>query len=155
MDNGIIYMKRRPGETENQHRQWHWELVHQIFNILAMNDLYIKPEKCVFKQEEMEYLRVIIGKGKMWMDLKKLMAMANYSTPINVMDVHTFLGLMGYYQYFIQGYLQIAWPLLDLMKKAKAWHWDVTQDQAFSELKTCMCKAPVLTQLDFSRKFYV
>jgi hypothetical protein len=28
MDNGIIYMKWRPGETENQHREWHQNLIH-------------------------------------------------------------------------------------------------------------------------------
>jgi hypothetical protein len=68
------------------------------------NDLYVKPEKCAFEQEEMEYLGIIVGKGKTRMDLKKLMAVANYPMPTNVMDVCTFLGLMGYYQYFIQGY---------------------------------------------------
>jgi hypothetical protein len=126
-----------------------------MFNILAANDLYVKLEKCAFEQEEMEYLGVIIGKGKTCMDLKKLMVVANYPVPVNVTDVCAFLGLMGYYQYFIEGYSQIAQPLLDLTKKVEAWHWDKVQDQASMDLKTCMCKAPVLTQLDFNRKFYV
>jgi hypothetical protein len=68
------------------------------------NDLYVKLEKCTFKQEEMEYLGIIMGKGKTCMDPKKLMAVANYLMPANVIDIHAFLGLMGYYQYFIQGY---------------------------------------------------
>jgi hypothetical protein len=55
----------------------------------------------------MEYLGIIVGKGKIHMDPKKLLAVANYLMPTNVMDVCTFLGLMGYYQYFIQGYSQI------------------------------------------------
>jgi hypothetical protein len=56
-------------------------LVHQIFDILEKHDLYVKLEKCAFEQEEMEYLGVIIGKGKMCVDPKKLMAVANYTTP--------------------------------------------------------------------------
>jgi hypothetical protein len=52
MDDSIIYIKQQPGETENQHQQRHQELVHQIFDILEANDLYIKPEKCTFEQEE-------------------------------------------------------------------------------------------------------
>jgi hypothetical protein len=155
MDDGIIYTKRRPGEMENQHRQWHRELVHQIFNILAVNNLYIKPEKCTFEQEEMEYLGIIVGKGKTHMDPKKLMAVANYPMPTNVTDICTFLRLTGYYQYFIQGYSQIAQPLLDLTKKAEAWHWDTAQETAFMDLKTHMCKASVLTQPDFNCKFYI
>jgi hypothetical protein len=93
---------------EEQHQQRHQELVHQIFNILEKNDLYVKPEKYTFKQEEMEYLGIIMGKGKTRMDPKKLMVVANYVTPQNTMDVQAFLGFTGYYQYFIQGYLQVA-----------------------------------------------
>jgi hypothetical protein len=108
MDNSIIYTKQWPGETEEQHQQWHRELVHQIFDILEKNDLYVKLEKYVFEQEEMEYLGVIIGKGKTQMDPKKLMVVANYAVPQNTMDVCAFLGFTGYYQYFIQGYSQVA-----------------------------------------------
>jgi hypothetical protein len=68
----------------------------------------VKPEKCVFEQEEMEYLGVIIGKGKTWMDPKKLMAVANYAMPQNTTDVWAFLGFTGYYRYFVPGYSQIA-----------------------------------------------
>jgi hypothetical protein len=108
MDDGIIYTKQQPRETEEQHRQQHHELVHCIFDILEKNDLYVKPEKCTFEQDKMEYLGIIIGKGKTQMDLKKLMAIANYATPQNTMDVYAFLGFTGYYQYFIQGYLQVV-----------------------------------------------
>jgi hypothetical protein len=135
MDDRIIYTKQRPGEMENQHRQWHWELVHQIFNILEANDLYVKPEKCTFEQEEMEYLGVIIGKGKLRMDPKKLMAVANYAKPQNTTDVQAFLGFTGYYQYFVPGYLQVAQPLLDLTKKTMPWHWGPDQEKAFLMLK--------------------
>jgi hypothetical protein len=155
MDDGIIYTKRQPGETENQHRQWHQELVHHIFNILEENNLYVKPEKCAFEQEEIEYLGIIIGKGKTHMDPKKLLAVVNYLTPTTVMDVHVFLGLTGYYQYFIKGYSKLVWPLLDLTKKTEAWHWDKEQEQVFMDLKTHMCQAPVLMQPDFNQKFYV
>jgi hypothetical protein len=97
MDNRIIYMKRQPGEMEEQHRQWHCKLVHQIFDILEKNDLYVKLEKCAFEQEEMEYLGIIEGKGRTQMDPKKLTAVTNYAVLQNNTDVHAFLGFMGYY----------------------------------------------------------
>jgi hypothetical protein len=78
MDDSIIYTKWQPREMEEQHWQWHRELVHQIFNILEKKDLYIKLEKYAFKLKEMEYLGIIVGKGKTRMDPKKLMAVANY-----------------------------------------------------------------------------
>jgi hypothetical protein len=91
---------------------------------LAANNLYIKSKKCAFKQEEIKYLGVIVGKGKTHMDPKKLMAVVNYLMPTNVVDVWAFLGLTGYYWYFVQSYSQIMWPLLNLTKKAETWHWD-------------------------------
>jgi hypothetical protein len=155
MDDGIIYTKQRPGETENQHWQRHWELVHWIFNILEAHDLYVKLEKCAFEQEEMEYLGVIVGKGKLWIDPKKLMVVANYPKPWTTTDIQAFLRFTGYYQYFVPGYSQIAWPLLDLAKKTMPWHWGPDQEKAFLTLKQLMCMAPVLTQLDFDKKFYL
>jgi hypothetical protein len=71
----------------------------------------------MFEQEEMEYLGIIVGKGKMHMDPKKLMVVANYVVSRNTTDVHAFLGFTGYYWYFIQGYSQVAQPLLNLTKK--------------------------------------
>jgi hypothetical protein len=155
MDDGIIYTKWQPGETEEQHWQWHQELVHHIFDILEANDLYVKPEKCVFKQEEMEYLGIIMGKGKTRMDPKKLIAVANYPILQNMMDIWVFSGFTGYYWYFIPGYSQVVWPLLDLTKRTTPWHWSMEQDQAFIMLKWLMCATPVLMQPDFTQKFYL
>jgi hypothetical protein len=32
-----------------------------MLDILEQHDLYLKPEKCTFKQEEIDYLGVIVG----------------------------------------------------------------------------------------------
>jgi hypothetical protein len=155
MDDGIIYTKWCLGETEEWHQARHQELVHHIFDILEQNDLYMKPEKCTFEQEEMEYLGIIVDKGKTWMDPKKLLAVANYPEPKNMTDVWVFLRFTGYYWYFIPGYSQVVCLLLDLTKKSTAWHWGLDQDQAFVALKKLMCATPILTQLDFNKKFYL
>src|SRR6266567_694451 len=155
MDDGVIYTQQRPGETDAQHRARHRVYVHRVFDILAANDLYVKPEKCAFEQEEIEYLGVIIGKGRLRMDPKKLQGVADYPVPRNPTDVRAFLGFTGYYRYFVQGYSQIARPLLDLTKKTEAWHWGPAQTRAFETLKTKMCAAPVLLQPNFSKKFYL
>ena len=72
MDDGIIHTKCLPNETPEQHLKRHHKYVHEIFDILAENDLFVKPEKCAFEQEETDYLGVIVGKGRLQMDLKKL-----------------------------------------------------------------------------------
>jgi len=122
---------------------------------LEANDLYLKPEKCAFEQEEIEYLEVIIGKGCLCMDPKKLKGVANYPVSRNPTDIRAFLGLCGYYRYFIPHFSQIARPFLELTRKTEAWHWNEPQHKAFEELKSKMCTMPVLKQPNFENKFYL
>ena len=65
MDDSIIHTKCLPNETSKQHLKRHRKYVHEIFDILAENDLFVKPEKCAFEQEETNYLGVIVGKGRL------------------------------------------------------------------------------------------
>ena len=87
MDDGIIHTKCLPHETTKQHILRHCKYVHEIFNILEENNLFVKLEKCAFEQEETDYLGMIVGKGWLRMDPKKLQGVANYPTPQNVTDV--------------------------------------------------------------------
>ena len=141
MDDGVIHTRRKPGETEEQHIARHRKIVHEIFDILAENDLYLKPEKCAFEQEEIEYLGVIIGKGRLRMDPKKLHAVLNYPTPCNATDIRAFLGFTGYYRYFVKNYSGIVRPLLALTRKSATFHWGKDEQAAFDEIRTIMCKA--------------
>jgi Reverse transcriptase (RNA-dependent DNA polymerase) len=46
--------------------------VRYVLQKLHNHDLYLKPEKCSFSQQEVEYLGVIISGGKVQMDLVKV-----------------------------------------------------------------------------------
>ena len=120
---------------------------------LEEHDLYLKPEKCQFKQDEIEYLGVIVRKGHLQMSPKKLQGIADWSPPKNPMEVHSFLGFTRYYRYFIPNYLKIAQPLLDLTKKTTPWHWGEAQHKEFEGLKTQMCGSPVLIQPNVDKQF--
>ncbi len=127
MDDLAIHTKRCPGETKEEHRQCHKEYIHIILDILEKHDLYLKPEKCAFKQKEIDYLGVIVGEGTLKMDLKKIKGVADWSPPKTITEVQQFLGFTGYYQYSIPNYSKIACPLLDLTRKTTSWHWDKPQ----------------------------
>jgi hypothetical protein len=42
----------------------HRKYTHHVLDKLEKHDLYLKPEKCKFKKEEIKYLGVIIGQNK-------------------------------------------------------------------------------------------
>ncbi|KAJ2911447.1 hypothetical protein MD484_g8966, partial [Candolleomyces efflorescens] len=38
----------------------HWQIVHEVLNQLENHDMYLRPEKCEFEREEIEYFGLII-----------------------------------------------------------------------------------------------
>lgn len=48
------------------------------------------------------------------MDPTKIEAIVDWPIPTNVGEVHSFMGLASYYQWFVQGFLKIAHPITSL-----------------------------------------
>ena len=153
MDNMAIHTAKLPHKSEEQHVQQHRAYVHRVLMKLEENDLYLKPEKCEFKKEEITYLGVIVGKNHLKMSPKKLQGIADWPVPKTPTNIWWFLGFTSYYCYFVPNYSSIAWPLLDLTKKTTPWHWGEQQFKVFKELKTQMCSSPILAQLNFDKRF--
>jgi hypothetical protein len=72
------------------------------------HNLFLKPEKCIFKQPSIEFLGVWIIQGEVQMDDTKVEKVRNWRPPTNVTEVWKFLGFTGYYRYFIKDYSKIA-----------------------------------------------
>jgi hypothetical protein len=77
----------------NEHR----EITKQVLQILRNNNLYLKPQKCTFEQEEIKYLGMIIGNGVVKMDPKKVAAVAEWPTPQSKTELQQFLRFANYY----------------------------------------------------------
>ena len=64
-----------------------------------------------------------------------------------------FLGLVGYYQRFVQGFSVIASSLTRLLRKGVKFEWDDKCQSSFERLKEILVKAPVLTQPTSGRDY--
>jgi len=73
------------------------ELVEEVIRRLEENDLYVKPEKCKWKVQEVEFLGVVIGPEGIKMEKEKIREVLEWPTPKCVKDVQKFLGLANYY----------------------------------------------------------
>ena len=100
----------------------HREKVYKVLQKLRQHDLYLKPEKCQFKQKKVEFLGVILEKETVQMDPTKTKGITDWKTPQNLKDVCAFLGFTGFYRYFIPNYSKITQPLIELTKKAVPFH---------------------------------
>ncbi len=98
----------------------HWRRIHQVLQRLQDHDLYLKPEKCQFHQEEVEYLEVILGQGATRMDWVKVQGILNWPQPMTQKELQAFLGFGNYYKDFISDYSHILKPLHMLTSKKRS-----------------------------------
>ena len=80
-------------------------------NKLRAHELYAKFSKCEFWLQEVTFLGHIITAEGVKVDPKKVKAVSDWKQPTNMMEVRSFLGLVGYYQRFIEGFLKIVRPM--------------------------------------------
>jgi len=100
-------------ETEEGHD----EIVEEVLKRLEKNDLYVKPEKCVWKVRKIGFLGVVIGPNRIEMEKEKMDGVLSWLEPKNIKDIRKFLGLANYYRRFIKDFAGIARPMNILTQK--------------------------------------
>ncbi|GJY35256.1 reverse transcriptase domain-containing protein [Tanacetum coccineum] len=99
--------------------------------------------------------RHVIDSQGIHVDPTKIEAIKNWASPTTPIEVCQFLGLAGYYQIFIEGFLKIAKSLTELTKKNKKYIWGENQESAFQLLKQKLYKAPILALPEGNNDFVV
>lgn len=125
--------------------------MHEVLWRLEEYDLYLKPEKCKFDYDRIEYLGMIIEPGCVSMDHGKVATVANWLKPCNLRDVQGFLGFANFYHWFIKNFSAKARPLNNLTKKNTPWRWETDEETAFATLKQAFAEALVLALYNPSR----
>ena len=138
-------------ETEEGHD----EVVEEVLRRLEENDLYIKPEECVWKVKKMLFLGVVMGEGRVEMEKDKVEGVLRWPTLQCVKDVRKFLGLANYYRCFVKDFAKVALPMNKLTRKDEKWRWRKEQQVAFEQLKGIFTTRPILTTLDLDKEFRV
>jgi hypothetical protein len=93
--------------------------------------LYAKLSKCEFWLKQVAFLGYIISKGGIYVDPSKIQNVLSWNAPTSVGDIWSFLGLGGYYQRFIKGFLKITKPMTELLKKDKKFKWTLAYEASF------------------------
>jgi len=107
-------------EDEKQHK----EIVEEVLKRIEKNDLYIKPEKYVWKIKEIDFLGLIIGAEEIKIQEEKVAGVLEWSRPKTVKEVQKFLELANYYRQFVKDFAKLAKPLHKLVRKDKKWNWE-------------------------------
>jgi len=94
-------------ETEEGHDK----VVEEVLRRLEEDDLYVKPEKCIWKTRKVPFLGVVMGEGKVEMEEEKVESVLKWPTPQCVRDVRKLLGLANYYKRFVKDFTKVALPM--------------------------------------------
>jgi hypothetical protein len=146
IDDILIYSK-----NEEEHAK-HLRIV---LTRLREHQLYAQFSKCMFWLEEIQFLgHVLSGKG-IAVNTSKVKDILEWSSPIIVHQVRSFLGLAGYYRRFILDFSKIVKPITSLLKNDTKIDWSSKCNKAFEQLKVLLTTALVLAQPDIENPFDV
>ena len=115
----------------------------------------LHPGKCFMGIQSGILLGHVVSRKGLEVDTDKVRAILALLAPTTIREVRGFLGCVGHYMRFIEGYAKQATPLTELLKKEEEFIWTERRQQAFQELKATLAKAPVLSPPDWNQEFHV
>nr|GEU35622.1 putative reverse transcriptase domain-containing protein [Tanacetum cinerariifolium] len=146
IDDILIYSKSK------EEHEVHMKL---ILELLKKEKLFEKFSKCEFWLQEVHFLGHVVSSKGIHVDPNKIKAVKNWKPPKTPTEIHSFLGLAGYYRRFIVSFSKIAKPLTLLTQNNKKFEWGDEQENAFQTLKDMLCDAPILALPEGADDFVV
>ena len=92
-----------------------------------------------------KFLGYVISQEGISINPTKIDTILQWERPKNMMEIHNFLRLVGYYRNFIKDFSKIIAPLTKLTRKDVKFDWDNSCKSTFVELKQRLTSTPILT----------
>ena len=132
------------------------EIVEEVLRRLEENNLYVKPEKYVWKVWKMPFLGVIMEERRVKIEEDKVEGILKWPTPLQcVRDARKFLELANYYRHFVKDFAKVVLLTNRLTRKDEKWKWEDEQQKAFEQLKAVLTTRPVLVAPKLDKEFRV
>ena len=133
----------------------HLEDLKEVFSRLIEAGILLKPSKCQFAVQQVEYLGHIVSSQGLSPDPRKIEKLKTFPVPKNLTELRSFLGFASYYRRFIKNFALIAAPLFKLLKDNQPYLWDTDQDEAFKKIIMSIESDAVLSHPRFDHPFII
>lgn len=133
----------------------HMEVLVRISAQFRRANLSLNVSKSKFCVTRVNYLGYVIGNGGITTDPEKVAAITNWPVPKTLKQVRGFLGLTGWYRRFVPNFSDATFHITEVLKSRKKFQWTPEAQLAFEDLKGLLTSAPVLSNPDFTKKFYL
>ena len=100
----------------------HNNTVEEVLRRMAENDLFVKPEKYVWKIRKVGFSGVVIELDGVKMKKEKIQEVVDWLVLKSVKDVQKFLGLANYYRWFVKDFARVIKPLHEITRKNVKWN---------------------------------
>ena len=131
----------------------HLQRLKAVFERLRRANLKLGAKKCTLAAREVSFLGYKVTPDGLEPEPRLMEAISKLPPPINVAEVRSFLGLVGYYRRFVKKFSDKAAPLNALLRREQAWKWTEDCQEAFETLKGEIAARPVSAYPDFSKPF--
>ncbi|GJV90253.1 putative reverse transcriptase domain-containing protein [Tanacetum coccineum] len=131
----------------------HEEHLKAILELLKKEELYAKFSKYEFWLPKVQFLGHVIDSQGIHVDPAKIKSIKDWASFKTPTEIRQFLGLVGYYRRFIEGFLKIAKPMTKMTQKKVKFVWGDKQEAAFQLLKQKLCSALILALPEGSEYF--
>ncbi|CUA78236.1 Transposon Ty3-I Gag-Pol polyprotein [Rhizoctonia solani] len=118
----------------------HVQRMHELFNILRREKLYLSTGKIQILVPELQILGHVIDKNGIRMDPDKVDSMLKWKVPTTKEQIMAFLGAVGYLAPNCEGVRIPMGVLSSRSASNKHWNWDHTAQRAFDEVKSIVQK---------------
>ncbi|GJV06457.1 putative reverse transcriptase domain-containing protein [Tanacetum coccineum] len=146
IDDILIYSKNK---------KEHEEHLKAILELLKKEELYAKFSKCEFWIPKVQFLGHVIDSQGIHVDPAKIESIKDWASPKTPTEIRQFLGLVGCYQRFIEGFSKIAKSMTKITQKGVKFDWGDKEEAAFQLIKQKLCSAPILALPEGSEDFII
>ena len=117
--------------------------LEKVFNRFRDHNLKLKPRKCHYFKEQVEFLGKLVSGTGVSISPDKLDAVKEWQVPTNVKELQSFLGFMNYHRNHIQNFAEVSSDLYALIH-AESFIWKEKHQACFDKLKELAISAPML-----------
>lgn len=156
------------------------ERLEMVFERLLLHNLKLAPKKCYFLRSSVKFLGHIVSKDGISTDPDKVESIVGMTVKDLMVEntdipcptkIRSFLGMVGFYQQFFEGYSRISKPLFALTsgvsrprrpgkkqrlfvcRKLTAADWSPECEGVFVSLKQSLLNNAMLSHPDFGKSF--
>ena len=145
--------------------------LEQVFDRLSRHLLFVKPHKCCFGADSLQYLGHVVTRDGLKPSTKHIDAVREFPTPTTKTQLKSFLGLASFNRAFIENFAKVTMPLRHLLSNdippnlhmpitltegqapIERSLWDEDCETSFKRLKHLLTTAPILAFPDWEQSF--